>query len=351
MFFIIKNYVIIFTVIRMKVCLFFEKEKALRQSGIGRALKHQKKALSLANVDYTLDYKDEYDIIHINTVFSESYHVLRKARKNEKIIIVHGHSTKEDFANSFRCWRLVRPIFNRMVLKMYKNADIIITPTPYSKKLIEGYKGVNCPVYAVSNGIDLNEYSYSEDKIMAFKEYFNITDQKVVIGVGLFFDRKGIFDFFDVARKMPDVTFIWFGHLSYILTQTRVIKAIKNRPNNVIMPGYIDSDVIKGAFLGANCLFFPSKEETEGIVVLEGLASRIPLVVRNIGVYDPWLVDGQNCLMANSIDGFVEKINYVLNNDLSDVVNRGYETVKERSIEKVGEQLKSIYEKVFQGKK
>ena len=116
------------------------------------------------------------------------------------------------------------------------------------------------------------------------------------------------------------------------------------------MPGYIDSDVIKGAFLGANCLFFPSKEETEGIVVLEGLASKIPLVVRNIGVYDPWLVDGQNCLMANSIDGFAEKIDYVLNNDLTDIVERGYETVKERSIEKVGEQLKSIYEALYDKK-
>ena len=342
----------------MKVCLFFEKEKALRQSGIGRALKHQKKALSLANVDYTLDYKDDYDIIHINTVFSESYHVLKKARRNEKIIIVHGHSTKEDFANSFRCWRLVRPIFNRMVLKMYKNADVIITPTPYSKRLIEGYKGVNCPVYAVSNGIDLSEYSYSEDKIRAFKEYFNITNQKVVIGVGLFFDRKGIFDFFDVARKMPDVTFIWFGHLSYILTQTRVIKAIKNRPNNVIMPGYIDSDVIKGfqkdilqevLLVYFHILKLPNNSSLIH-VVLEGLASKIPLVVRNIGVYDPWLVDGQNCLMANSIDGFAEKIDYVLNNDLTDIVNRGYETVKERSIEKVGEQLKSIYEALYDKK-
>ena len=38
------------------------------------------------------------------------------------------------------------------------------------------------------------------------------------------------------------------------------------------------------------------------------------------------------------------------NNDLSDIVNRGYETVKERSIEKVGEQLKSIYEAVYDKK-
>lgn len=328
----------------MKVCLFLEKEKFLRQSGVGRALKHQKKALTSAGVDYTLDYKDDYDIIHINTLLQDSYKMLKKAKKNGKVAIVHGHSTKEDFENSFRGWKFMRFFFNRMLLKMYRESDIIITPTPYSKKLIESYNGVNCPIYAVSNGIDLEEYKYSESKIKAFKEYFDLKDEKVVIGVGLLFDRKGIFDFFDVARKMPDVKFIWFGHLSYILTQVKVVRAIKNLPPNVIMPGYIDSDVIKGAFLGANCLFFPSKEETEGIVVLEGLASKIPLVVRNIGVYDTWLEDGKNCLMANSIDGFCEKIKYTLDNDMSELINNGYETVKERSIEKVGQQLKEIYE-------
>jgi 1,2-diacylglycerol-3-alpha-glucose alpha-1,2-glucosyltransferase len=41
---------------------------------------------------------------------------------------------------------------------MYSSADLIITPTPYSKKLIEGY-GFNKKVLAISNGIDLKEYA------------------------------------------------------------------------------------------------------------------------------------------------------------------------------------------------
>lgn len=52
----------------MKVLLFFEGEKVISTSGIGRALKHQKQALTMAGIEYTLDPNDDFDILHINTV-------------------------------------------------------------------------------------------------------------------------------------------------------------------------------------------------------------------------------------------------------------------------------------------
>jgi 1,2-diacylglycerol-3-alpha-glucose alpha-1,2-glucosyltransferase len=66
------------------------------------------------------------------------------------------------------------------------------------------------------------------------------------------------------------------------------------------MAGYCSGDIIHGAYDLASCMFFPSLEETEGIVVLEALASHTPLLVRDIGVYDPWLVDGVNCHKAKT---------------------------------------------------
>ena len=336
----------------MKVLLYFEKANALKQSGIGRALRHQKKALESIGVEVTLDPKDSYDIAHINTLFNKSYKLLKKCNKKNIPVIVHGHSTVEDFRESFRCWKLVKGSFYRCLFKMYRNAKYIITPTPYSKNLIENYKGVNAKVFALSNGIDLDEYAHNEESIKKFREHFNLKDNdKVVIGVGLFFHRKGIEDFFSVAEKMPDVKFIWFGNLAKILTQPRILKAIKNRPSNVIMPGYIDGAIIKGAFQNANCLLFPSFEETEGIVVLEALASKIPVIVRNIGVYDPWLVNNVNCLKANDVDGFIDKINYCLKNDTKYLIEKGYEVALERSIDKIGVELKNIYEEVIEENK
>ena len=57
------------------------------------------------------------------------------------------------------------------------------------------------------------------------------------------------------------------------------------------------------AYAAAN-LFFPSREETEGIVVLEALASQQQVLVRDIPVYQGWLVANENCYMGHSIEEF-----------------------------------------------
>jgi 1,2-diacylglycerol-3-alpha-glucose alpha-1,2-glucosyltransferase len=328
----------------MKILLYAEGSKALSISGIGRALKHQQKALAHVGVSYTNNPKDTYDLAHINTIFYNSEHILKKCKRKNIPVIVHGHSTKEDFLNSFRFYKFISPWFNRRLIKMYKKADLIVTPTEYSKRLIDNYK-TGTKVVVLSNGIVLSDYAHDEKKIMAFKQFFKINDgEKVIIGIGLLFVRKGIHDFFEIARSFPNIKFIWFGHLQRALTSIRVRQAIRNKPNNVVMPGYIDSDIIKGAFQYSECLLFPSYEETEGIVVLEALASRCPVICRDIGVYQRWLIDGKNCLKAKNNDEFIKKIKYVIKKDVSSLCDEGYEIVKTKAIENIGKELHKIYQ-------
>ena len=95
----------------MKILLHSDKMKQIEKSGVGRAIKHQMKALELNNVDYTLDINDDYDIIHINTIFPESYLIGKKAKKMGKKVIFHAHSTEEDFRNSFLFSNQFAPAF------------------------------------------------------------------------------------------------------------------------------------------------------------------------------------------------------------------------------------------------
>jgi len=68
----------------MKILLHSDKMEQIEKSGVGRAIKHQMKALELNDVPYTLDPKDDYDIIHINTIFPESYLMGKKLKKMVK---------------------------------------------------------------------------------------------------------------------------------------------------------------------------------------------------------------------------------------------------------------------------
>mgnify|MGYP004449207611 CR=1 FL=1 len=335
----------------MKTLIYFEGQDSLKRSGIGRAMSHQLKALESAGVETAISPKEDFDIAHINTYWGKSQRLIKKLKKQGKPVIAHGHSTFEDFRHSFRVWQLIAPFYNHSLRVMYSRADLIITPTPYSRDLIKGY-GLCQNVIAISNGIDIKSYADDEEAVRKFKEKFGIQDgEKFVMGVGFPFQRKGLPDFIEVARRFPEVKFIWFGYLQRILTQTKILRAIKHKPENVIMAGYQSGDIIHGAYQSASCMFFPSYEETEGIVVLEALASRWPLVVRDIGVYRGWLEDKVNAHMGSSNDDFEKEIRALLESgEDPKILEAGFKTAEERDLTKIGAQLKAAYEGLLKQK-
>lgn len=332
----------------MKILLYFEGENVISKSGIGRAFDHQQRALQSAGIEYTTDpWDDSYDILHINTYYMNSDAIVRHAREAGKHVIYHAHSTEEDFRNSFKFSNIMAPGVRKWLMHLYTQADALITPTTYSKKILEGY-GIKLPIYAISNGIDLMRYHRDPEKVEAYRKYFSLQPgDKVVIGVGLFFQRKGLPDFVEVAKMLPEYKFIWFGETSKLIIPKEISDIVENPPENVIFPGYVKGPIIEGAYSDADCFFFPSYEETEGIVVLEALASRCPVVVRDIGAFDPWLENGINCYKGHDNKEFSEIIKRVVESDLPDTTEAGYEIAEKRSIESVGQQLKQAYEEVL----
>lgn len=172
----------------MKVLLYFENQNMIRKSGIGRALKHQIIALQSQGIEYTLDPQESFDIAHINTVGIQSQRLIHRCHQMHKKVIVHAHSTEEDFKNSFILSNQISSLFRKRLMTIYSKADCLITPTSYSKKLISHYVNKDIPIYAISNGVDIEEYNDNEERIQLFKQYFHLTSQqKVIICVGLFF--------------------------------------------------------------------------------------------------------------------------------------------------------------------
>lgn len=333
----------------MKIKLYFGNENAIKKSGIGRAFVHQKKALELNNIEYsTKQSDDDYDILHINTVFPDSLNAIRKAKKHNKKVIYHAHSTKEDFKNSFKFSNAFAGTYGKWLTKLYSKADAIITPTPYSKSLLESY-GITLPIYPISNGVDTSQYNPTETQKKQFCSKYNIKENEmVIISVGWLFERKGFDTFVEVATELPQYKFIWFGDIKLSNPTEKISHLLKHLPDNVFLPGYESGDIIKGAYGRANLFFFPSREETEGIVVLEALACKTPVLLRDIPVFDPWLVDKRDCYKGLSNNEFISLIKGIVESELPSTIANGYKVVQERELDKIGAQLKEVYEKTLE---
>ena len=145
----------------MKILLYTENEKLISKSGLGKAIKHQIRALEENNIEYTTNPKDDYDIVHINYYGPKSYSLAKSAKKAGKKVVYHAHSTEEDFRNSFILSNQIAPAFKKWLIKCYTLGDHILTPTPYSKHLLEGY-GIKNPITDISNGIDVEFFEKNE---------------------------------------------------------------------------------------------------------------------------------------------------------------------------------------------
>ncbi|MBR6935083.1 MAG: glycosyltransferase family 4 protein [Clostridia bacterium] len=330
----------------MKILLYTEFEKLTGQSGLGKAIRHQMRALEENGIEYTKSPKEAHDIIHINYYGLRSYHLAKKEHRKGGKVVYHAHSTEEDFKNSFIFSNLISPLFKKWICKCYSQGDAIITPTPYSKRLLEGYGLKN--ITAISNGIDLSFFCPDKEAGERFREKYGFgKEDKVVVGIGLYLERKGILDFVEMSKRLPQYKFIWFGHTNLAIVPRKIRKAVKTRLPNLQFPGYVEPSGIKEALNGADLYWFPTHEETEGIPAMEACACGQKTLVRNIPVFEGWLIDGVNTYMADSVDGFEQKICDILEGRLPPLTGAGFEVARSREIHKVGREMIDVYRRVL----
>ncbi len=334
----------------MKVLLYTEGLKTIGKSGLGKAIKHQMTALENEHIEYTLDPKDDdYDILHINTYFPKSYRIAKRAKKKGKKIVYHAHSTEEDYKNGFILAKQTSKLFKKWLIKCYSLGDVIVTPTLYSKNLLQGYKGLeNKKIYDISNGIEIDFFKKDKKLGEKFRKDYGFTkDDKIVMGIGLYIERKGIVDFVELAKRLPEYKFIWFGYSPLAAATKPVRKAVNTKLDNLFFPGYVERDVIKGAMSGADLYIFPTFEETEGIPIIEACACKQNAIVRDIPIFDGWLEDGKNVYKAKNVDEFEKKIKMFFDGELPSVVDEAYKVAVERDLKTVGKKLKQVYTDVM----
>ena len=334
----------------MKVLLYSEFEKINRKSGLGKAVKHQIKALEDNKIEYTLNPRcKDYDIIHINFYGPNSYRLAKKAKKMGKKVIYHAHSTEEDFRNSFIFSNQLAPLFKWWISKCYRLGDHIITPTEYSKSLLEKYN-LGRPITAISNGIDMSFFKRNEEAGKKFRKDFGYKDSdKIVMALGLYLERKGILDFVEMAKRMPEYKFIWFGYSPLTFAPRKIKKAVKTKLDNLYFAGYQEPEIIRAAYSGCDVYVFPTLEETEGIPILEALTEKINTVVHDIPVFD-FLENGKDVYKAKNLGEYEEKIRGIIDGKLPSLIENGYKKVLDKEIKTTGKNLIGVYEEVLKCK-
>ncbi len=133
--------------------------------------------------------------------------------------------------------------------------------------------------------------------------------QRVILYVGRVSKEKGLDTFLYVARCFPEDVFVIVGDGPY----RREIEA--KRPKNVHLTGYMVGEELAKAYASSDVFLFPSETETYGQVVLEAMASGLPVIVSSKGASHEHVQEGVNGLIATRPEEYVEALSLLLSNE------------------------------------
>ena len=350
----------------MRVCNYLELESRLVRSGMGTSAAHQRRAL--ADTDWeviTSPWRggrpsravqhalvgdgafEAFDLLHCNFVGPGSLAAARHAKRHDVPLVLHAHMTREDFGESFRLSTEIAPALGVYLRWFYSQADLVLCPSEYTKRVLESYP-VDAPVRPVTNGVDLDSLSGFEDLRGAYRERFDL-EGLVVFSLGNVFERKGLTTFCELARE-TDYEFAWFGPYETGPEASAPVRYwTEHPPENVTFTGWIEDK--RGAFGAGDIYCFPTKDENQGIAVLEAMACGKPVVLRDLPVFREFFTDGEDCLLCSTREEFREALSRLEDPDLRRRLGeRARRTARDHSLERVGRELSRAYRDVLRSR-
>jgi len=314
------------------------------KSGIDTAYRHQRQALTKVGVRVLEYLSPDSRIVHFNWYSPMSRARMKRAKSHGQKAVVFAHSAN-DLRGSFKGSDFCEPVLRRYLASFYSKADLLITPTEYGKSLITG-KGyeVEKPVHVISNGVDTERFVFSEETRQAYRRQFRL-EKPTVVTAGQFIPRKGVIDFIETARLLPEFDFLWFGPIMnrQFSFSSQMKKSLKNKPANLTIAGFVPR--IEDALCCGDIFFFPSFEEMEGIALLEAACIGLPIVLRPIPVYQNWLIPETNCLAGANPEEFANQIKRLWGDQQlrQSLAANAHEMALSRNLHSIGEQLLGAY--------
>lgn len=238
--------------------------------------------------DVTINGSLDCDIQHVHTVDPQNY-LKMKATKAANVCYVHFLPDTLD--GSIELPKAIFKIFKKYVIELYKTADYLIVVNPIFMDALAKYGIKREKMVYIPNYVSKADfYQKPEEDVKALKKAYGIDeDAFVVIGVGQVQTRKGVLDFIEVAKAMPDVTFVWSGGFSFgRITDgyEELKKVVDNPPANVKFLGIIPRENMNDIYNIANVLFMPSYNELFPMSILEAVNLHKPLVLRDLELYE-----------------------------------------------------------------
>ena len=254
--------------------------------GVETAFKEMVNCLSVRDdVEVMINSWQPADIIHAHSPDPMSMIKLLRHRGKR---VISGHITKGSMVGSMVSWLI--PLEFWYFKRYYHLAEAMVAVSATTRENLISEMKIKVPIEVIENSIDTKIMSTTSAQKKAFRAELKLKDDDfIIIGNGQIQPRKKFDDFIDTARRLPKFKFIWVGGIPFkgvAADEAKMRKLINSAPKNVFVTNVVPLETARKYMRCADVCFHPAIQETFGISILEGAASGLPVLLRDIPDYD-----------------------------------------------------------------
>lgn len=238
-------------------------------------------------IDLKINQYGRSDISHYHTVNFPYYLSTFMPGRGRKVGFVHF--LPETLEGSLKLPKIAKAVFYRYVIAFYKRMDQLVVVNPSFIPKLSAYGISEDKVTYIPNFVSAEEFHPADKgQKQALRNQYGYPDRFTVLGSGQVQVRKGVFDFIELAKRHPEIQFIWTGGFSFgrITDGYEELKqVVDNPPANLSFPGIIDRDKLVDYYNMADLFLLPSYNELFPMSVLEAFSTHTPVLLRDLDLY------------------------------------------------------------------
>ncbi|KQM10598.1 MAG: glycosyltransferase [Candidatus Methanomethylophilaceae archaeon] len=284
----------------------------------------------------------DVDIIHVHGVAVMALKALIAARAIKKPLVLTFHTSVGDTMQYYSPIKMPREVSDRLVWTylryLLKGPLAVIAPTePVAEELKR--MGVRTRRTAViPTGSDVGRFNPSNDGT-AVREKLGLKGKKVLIYVGRISFEKNIGEIVEVMPLLDDTILMLVGKgpAEEMLRTKAEALGVGDR---VIFPGFVSDEELPSYYAAADAAISASRFETQGLSIIEAMATGLPVVCVNERAFSSFVEDGKNGFLFE--DNMLEAIEKALNAS-SEIREEARRTAERFSIAASAKELEDLY--------
>lgn len=334
----------------MKVLVSFQPNKKAIDFEGARVRKTIKGALEMVNAEYTTSIVDKFDVMHLISIEDENK--ANDANENNIPLVISALYSEDDpLANyiDYKSKDGKRTLsLKSKGVRFLNKANLVMVPSESGRNfLVEN--GVTSDIQVVLPGVNVSRFDFSrEDEKDIFYRYFRENrSKKLVIAMGEYDNNMdGVNAFINAAKKCPDILFYYFGRESVpgITKSFKLRSLINSCPKNVKFEGIVPDDIYRSALMNADVFMLPGYKISGVVGILDAMAAKCQLIVRQQAVFDGLLEDGKTAYLAQYSETLTSLVKDYFDGKLKPTIQEAYKVASQLTLKSYGEKLKWIYQ-------